>query len=107
MFSHTHNPLVHVNTGVQSQEEQRWKTGAQTQGKETDDLRPLTSLPGQSRTPLFLVFNVSEEALSSKRDVPQAYLVKRGISSLMFTMFTRSQVDALSPWLSLTSTVRR
>lgn len=45
----------------------------ETQGKDTDDLRPLISLPGQSRTPLCLVFNVSEEALPPTRDVPVAH----------------------------------
>lgn len=45
----------------------------ETQGKDTDDLRPFISLPGQSRTPLCLVFNVSEEALSPQRDVPMAH----------------------------------
>lgn len=37
---------------------------------------------------------------------PHVYLVKRGTSSLMFTMFIRSAVEALSPWLSLTSTTK-
>lgn len=32
--------------------------------------------------------------------------MKRGISSLMFTMFTWSVVEAPSPWLSLTPTAR-
>ena len=104
--------------GVWRRGEQRWKMlSLEAQVKDTDDLEPLTSPAGQSKGQPSALHEMCLRRLSHLRDMvppahgdprpsPQAYLVKRGISSLMFTMFTCSSMEALSPWLSLTSTMR-
>lgn len=66
----------------------------------------LSSRPEQSTSLCSASDSYGSRLSESHPACPRAYLVKRGISSLMFTMVTRSAVEAVRFPLSLTPTRR-
>lgn len=107
-FHHARSAMVHVNKcggsgGLASKGGTRGQEARRTL---QSSMSYLSSRPDQSTSLCRALDSYGSRLSEPCPACPRAYLVKRGISSLMFTMVTRSTVEAVRFPLSLTPTRR-